>query len=174
VVFWSRLRTCSPSALLMKMLPARLMHNGVLLGCLLIAQRFTRVMAVVQRPFRIFPPGSLDIPIRAGDRALLICMSQPLRAEPWAQGGSPGPPCEWARRESTGDESLSNHRFTGRSTSFALCIERRSMLNGSPRGEETGARAISSGIISLRENASPVHLSIHLAARPRYGLRLLP
>lgn len=85
-----------------------------------------------------------------------------------------GAPSEWARRESTGDESLSNHRFTGRSTSFALCIERRSMLNGSPRGEETGARAISSGIITLRENASPVHLSTHLAARLRYGLRLLP
>lgn len=32
---------------------------------------------------------------------------------------------------------------------------------------------ISSGIISLRENASPLHLPIHLAARQRYGLRLL-
>ena len=120
------------------------------------------------------PPGSLDIPIRVGDHMLLICMSQPALS--WAVGTRrlSGAPSEWARRESTGDESLSNHRFTERSTSFALCIERRSMLNGSPRGEETGARAISSGIISLRENASPVHLSIHLVARLRYGLRLLP
>lgn len=37
------------------------------------------------------PPGSLNIPIRVGDRTLLICMSQPLRAEPWAQGSSRRP-----------------------------------------------------------------------------------